>query len=69
MSTDTTQLSDLYSGQIKNSLKSHIKYHGLVQKISTAITNLPQFQALKNGATVDTELIGVCCNLVEDMSN
>ena len=67
--SNTTQLSDLYSGQIKNSLKSHIKYHGLVQKIASSITLLPEFQRLKTGSSVDHELVSVCANIVEDYSN
>jgi hypothetical protein len=68
--TDTTtqSLDDLYSGTLKNSLKSHINYHTTVSKIAAAITQLPEYQRLKNGSTIDTELVHVICNITEDLA-
>jgi hypothetical protein len=65
MSTIDKSLDDLYLGKINNSLKSHITYNTTVSNISSAITKLPNYQELKQGASVDAELVNVICNIVE----
>jgi hypothetical protein len=70
-SEDHVNIDDLYSGSLKNSLKSHITYNTILNKTVTAIQNIPEYQKLKdpNSSTVDHELIKVICNIVEDYTN
>ena len=65
---NTQSLDDLYAGTLKNSLKSHITYHTILNKIATAIIQLPEFQRLKQGSTVDHELVHTVCCITEDLA-
>ena len=52
--------------QPKNALKKRDKKQKIVNAIKEKVMSLHNFQALKNGQTIDPELILMLCNCVEN---